>query len=461
MALSVDDSLLMRANATNWHQFAADLGDIETILEPTQLSKLSKDYYYFSPILTGQLEDREGDIVVRPKTELEVLTVARACVAAKVPLTIRGAGTGNYGQAIPLAGGVILDLSAMAAVKWVKPGRACVEPGAKLAAIDRVTRPQGWEIRMTPSTYRTATIGGFVGGGSGGIGSILYGQLADRGSIQAVRVVTMEDEPRVIELRGDDVQQVNHAYGTNGIMTELEIPLGPAYPWAEVIVTFDDFMTAARFGQALGDADAIIKKLISIHAWPIPSYFNALQSALPEGKAAALLIVSEADMEALTALVQEWGGDVTYQKDAQAAGKGAAIAEFTWNHTTLHARNVDDSLTYLQTVFPYDPDLKLVQHMHEYFGDEIIMHLEYLRSEGRILPAALQLVRYTTPERLNEIIRYHEEKGAFIANPHTYLLEDGGRKTIDENQLAFKEKVDPYGLLNPGKMRGWMEKHNS
>ncbi|MEO0805154.1 MAG: FAD-binding protein, partial [Cyanobacteria bacterium J06643_4] len=143
------------------------------------------------------------------------------------------------------------------------------------------------------------------------------------------------------------------------------------------------------------------------------------------------------------------------------AGKGAAIAEFTWNHTTLHARNVDDSLTYLQTVFPYDPDLKLVQHMHEYFGDEVIMHLEYLRSEGRILPAALQLVRYTTPERLNEIIRYHEEKGAFIANPHTYLLEDGGRKTIDENQLAFKEKVDPYGLLNPGKMRGWMEKHNS
>lgn len=459
MVLSVDDSLLMRSNAINWQQFATDLGGIETILEPTQLSKLSKDYYHFSPILTGQLKDKQGDLVVRPKTESEVLTVAKACVAAQVPITIRGAGTGNYGQAIPLAGGVILDLSAMTAVKWVKPGRTCVEPGIKLAAIDRITRPQGWEIRMTPSTYRTATIGGFVGGGSGGIGSVLYGQLADRGSVQAVRVVTMEDEPRVIELRGDDVQQVNHAYGTNGIITELEIPLGPAYPWAEVIVTFDDFMQAARFGQALGDADAIIKKLISVHAWPIPSYFNALQSALPEGKAAALLIVSEADIEALTALVQEWGGDMTYQKDAQAAGKGAAIAEFTWNHTTLHARNVDDSLTYLQTVFPYDPGLKLVQHMHEHFGDEVIMHLEYLRSEGRILPAALQLVRYTTPERLTEIIRYHEEKGAFIANPHTYLLEDGGRKTIDENQLAFKEKVDPYGLLNPGKMRGWMEKH--
>ncbi|MEL6939840.1 MAG: FAD-binding oxidoreductase [Cyanobacteria bacterium J06598_1] len=451
----------MSAASINWESFAQQLGSIETILDPAQVEKLSKDYYYFSPILAHQLKDKAGNLVVRPKNEVEVLTVAGACVAAKVPLTIRGAGTGNYGQAIPLEGGVILDLSAMNAVKWVKPGQACVEPGAKLAAIDRVTRPQGWEIRMTPSTYRTATIGGFVGGGSGGIGSVMYGQLADRGSIQAVRVVTMEDQPRVIELRGDDVQQVNHAYGTNGIITELEIPLGPAYPWAEVIVVFDEFMQAARFGQALGDADGIIKKLISVHAWPIPSYFNALKTALPEGKSAALLIVSEADLAALKSLCDEFGGTVTSEKDAQSAGKGAAIAEFTWNHTTLHARNVDESLTYLQTVFPYDPELKLLEHMYEHFGDEVIMHLEYLRSQGRILPAALQLVRYSTPERLAEIIRYHEEKGAFIANPHTYLLEDGGRKTVDEKQLKFKEQVDPYGLLNPGKMRGWMERHSA
>ncbi|MEO0888395.1 MAG: FAD-binding oxidoreductase, partial [Cyanobacteria bacterium J06648_10] len=214
---------------------------MEAILEPTQVARLSKDYYYFSPVLTRQLEGKTGDIVLRPKDESEVLRIARACVEQRIPLTVRGAGTGNYGQAIPLVGGVILDMSAMNAVKWVKPGRACVEPGAKLAAIDRVARPQGWEIRMAPSTYRTATIGGFVGGGSGGIGSVMYGQLADRGSIQAARVVTMEETPRVVALRGDAVQQVNHAYGTNGIMTELEIPLGPAYPWAEVIVTFDEF----------------------------------------------------------------------------------------------------------------------------------------------------------------------------------------------------------------------------
>ena len=443
---------------TDWDALAQAFGAVETIRDLNQREKLSKDYYYFSPILQGQLANRVADLVVRPSCEADVLAAAKICVAARVPVTVRGAGTGNYGQCIPLAGGVVLDLSKMNAVKRVEAGVAWVEPGAKLAAMDKVTRETGWELRMYPSTYRSATIGGFIGGGSGGIGSITYGQLRDRGNLNALRVVTLEDNPQVIELRGDAVQKVNHAYGTNGIITELEIPLGLAYPWAEVIVVFDDFMTAAHFGQALGDADGLIKKLISIHAWPIPSYFTALQPYLPVGKAAALLMVAESSLELFGELVREFGGTITYNKSAQEAGKGAPLAEFTWNHTTLHARSGDPSLTYLQTLFPYDPDLKGVRHFYEHFGDEVIMHLEYLRMGGNTVPAALQIVRYSTPERLAEIIRYHEDHGALIANPHTYLLEDGGMKTVDTAQVAFKAEVDPYGLLNPGKMRGWLER---
>jgi FAD/FMN-containing dehydrogenase len=441
----------------DWDAFVADLEGIELIRDPAQIAKLSKDYYTYSPILQSLLADKVGDLVVRPANEAEVLKTAEVCVRYKVPLTVRGAGTGNYGQCVPLQGGVILDLTKMQSVKWIKPGLACVEPGAKLAAIDKQTREVGWEIRMAPSTYRTATIGGFIGGGSGGIGSITYGQLRDRGNLHAVRVVTMEDQPRVIELRGDDVQKVNHAYGTNGIITELEIPLGPAYPWAELVVTFPDFMTAARFGQTLGDADGVIKKLICICAAPIPNYFVALRNSIPANSHCALLLIAEPCLEPFNQLVQKFNGTICYQKSMQEASKGASLAEFTWNHTTLHARSVDPSLTYLQTLFPADKELKLLEHMYHHFGDEVMMHLEFLRVNGSALPAALQLVRYTTAERLQEIIRYHEDSGAFIANPHTYILEDGGRKAIDPVQLQFKQRVDPYGLLNPGKMRAWEE----
>ena len=442
----------------DWDAFSSELSGIEIISDRAQVVKLSQDYYHFSPVLQPLLSDKIGDLVVRPASEAEVLRIAAACVKSKIPLTVRGAGTGNYGQCIPLKGGVILDTSKMNSIRWIKPGLACVEPGVKMSVFDKQARETGWELRMVPSTYRTATIGGFIGGGSGGIGSITYGQLRDRGNLHAVRVVTMEDDPRVIELRGDEVQKVNHAYGTNGIITELEIPLAPAYAWAEIIVAFDDFMTSANFGQALGDADGIIKKLICVCAWPIPAYFAAFREEIPEGKHCALLMVAESCLEPLQDLVREYGGTICYQKNAQAASKGAAIAEFTWNHTTLHARSADPSLTYLQTIFPPDQGLKLIEELYNYYGDEVMMHLEFLRINGRAIAAALQIVRYTTESRLNEIIRYHEEQGAMIANPHTYILEDGGMKSINVEQLQFKELVDPYGLLNPGKMRAWLER---
>lgn len=440
---------------TNWDKFVIELNGIEIITEPERITKLSLDYYHFSPVLQPKLEDKRGDLVVLPSNEEEVIQIAKTCVKYRVPLTIRGAGTGNYGQCVPLQGGVILDTTKMNKIISLKQGVAWVEPGVRLAKFDQQARETGWELRMYPSTYRTATIGGFIGGGSGGIGSINYGGLSDHGNILALKVVTLEEEPRLLELQGEEVQQVNHAYGTNGIITQLKIPLAKTYPWAEVIATFNKFMDAAKFGQALADADGLIKKLISIHACPIPSYFIPLQSYLPQGKHCALLMVAESCLGPLQSLVAEYEGQITYQRSSAEAKKGTSLAEFTWNHTTLHSRSVDNNLTYLQSVFPYDPQLKLVEHMYKYFGEEVMMHLEFMRSRGRAVAGGLQIVRYTTEERLQEIIAYHEAQGVFIANPHTYILEDGGRKTIDNQQLEFKKLADPFGLLNPGKMRSF------
>jgi FAD/FMN-containing dehydrogenase len=324
-----------------------------------------------------------------------------------------------------------------------------------MAALDKKSREIAWELRMAPSTYRSATIGGFIGGGSVGMGSVNYGQISERGNVRSLRLVTIEDSPRILQLSGDEVQAVIHAYGTNGIITELEVALAPSYPWVEIIVIFDDFLQAAKFGQALGDSVGIVKKLISIHAWPIPSYFIPLHDYLPQGKSAAFLMISEYDLAALQDLIREYQGKLTYQRNETEASKGTSLLEFTWNHTTLHARSIDPNLTYLQTFYF---DLDKVEHFYNYFGAEIMIHLEFLKFAGRVIPAGLQLFPFTTEERLQEIITYHEENGAGIANPHTYLIEDGGAKVTDPRQLALKRQVDPYGLLNPLKMRGWLGK---
>jgi len=439
---------------THWDQFVSALEGIEWTTQPNQVAKLSQDYLHFSPILQPLLGEKRADVVVFPRHKSDVLQVVKACVSYKIPVTVRGAGTGNYGQCVPLEGGVVLDLTQMKNILDMKPGWVRAEPGAKLAQINKLASEMGWELRLVPSTYRTATLGGFIAGGSGGIGSILYGWLGDRGNVLATKVVTLEEEPQVLELRGDEVQKVNHAYGTNGIIIELEMPLAPQYPWTEGIVIFSDFLAAAHFSQQLGESDGLIAKLISVHAWPIPSYFTALQPYLSAQHHAVLIIFDQNCIDPLEDLVHEFDGKITFLSCT--SNKILNLGEFTWNHTTLHARAADPNLTYLQSGFPYDPKLELVQRLHESYGEEVMMHLEIARFHGKVAPCGLQVVRFTSEERLQEIMADHENHGVPIFNPHTYILEDGGSRTINPLQVNFKKQVDPYGLLNPGKMRGWL-----
>ena len=168
-------------------------------------------------------------------------------------------------------------------------------------------------------------------------------------------------------------------------------------------------------------------------------------------------MISEYSLASFQDLVKEFQGEICYQKTAQEASKGTPIYEFTWNHTTLHARSVDTNLTYLQSGFPTDKNLALVEKMYRHFGDEVMIHIEFTRNYGQTVAGGGQIVRYTSEERLNEIIEYHEQNGVNIFNPHTYILEDGGMKTVDIEQLEFKQKVDPLGLFNPGKMKAWLE----
>ena len=172
--------------------------DIDDAATPVRAA--SRDFFWYSPVLKSRLDHVTGDFVVRPRSEAEVIEVLRVCYAHDVPVTTRGAGTGNYGQAMPLEGGCILHLIHMNAVKDVAPGRVVVEPGCLLKDLDAACiEASGQEIRMFSSTWATATIGGFIAGGSGGVGSVRWGSLRDLGNILRLRVVTMEAEPRVLD----------------------------------------------------------------------------------------------------------------------------------------------------------------------------------------------------------------------------------------------------------------------
>jgi FAD/FMN-containing dehydrogenase len=441
----------------DWKDFGERLGGIPFTVDRNVIRQKSLDFYWYSPVLKRELDGTVADIVVTPRGDVDILAVARACVARKVPLVVRGGGTGNYGQVAPLEGGVILDMTAMNAIRWLRPGMIRCEAGLLLHRIDEEARKIGWELRLYPSTKRTATIGGFIGGGSSGVGAIQNGLLRDPGNINCLRVVTMEDEPRVIELRGGDVNKVNHAYGTNGIISEIELSLTPAHAWVDNLVVFDDFMAGARFGHAVSAAEGIVKKEMSVYAAPIPEYFRPLRKHVAAGKALAIAMVAQESIEWFDHLVRSHGGALVYRNDMVEGAKETPLYEYCWNHTTLHALKADPAITYLQCVFGPNNHLQQIEHMYHHFGDEAPMHIEFVRFEGSIACFGLQLFRFSTEARLAEAIAYLEGHGVPVFNPHTYVLEDGGMKTVDAEQLGFKRLADPHGLMNPGKMRGWWE----
>ena len=239
--------------------FLADVAPIQCNQNAAQVAAKSKDYFWYSPILTELLAGKTGDVIVTPRSEAEVIRVAAACAKHRINITVRGGGTGNYGQCVPMLGGVILDITQLNQVLSVAPGSVTCEAGMLIADLENAVRtntivPGGQEILMYPSTRDIATIGGFIAGGYAGAGSVRNGILKDAGNVTMIRVVTLEETPQVIELTGADIQKVHHAYGTNGIITALTLRLKPAVNWVHHIGLFDSYSAALRFGCAATEA---------------------------------------------------------------------------------------------------------------------------------------------------------------------------------------------------------------
>ncbi len=436
------------------------VGPVKWEDNPILVRQKSRDFYWYSPVLKRELEAVTADVVVTPTSEAEVRAVLAAAYQLEIPVTPRGAGTGNYGQAMPLMGGVLLNLAEMSKVKSIERGRVVCEPGALIIDVDKAAEASGQELRMHPSTRGTASVAGFVAGGSGGVGSINWGGLRDFGNVLRLRLMTMEAAPRALELTGEDLHKAVHAYGTNGIITEVEMPLTAHYDWADVIVGFDFFDAAAAYALALGEQDGILKKLMTVVAGPTPhDCFLRHRALIPPGASVVILMIAPHSLDAFEAFTRPYRDARILLDSSHAAPETLAGLppnyELTWNHTTLRALRVDPRVTYLQVRYPTDGGLKLIKRIHDLHGPEVRGHLELIRFNGRIAFAGLPLVVFTTEARLQEIIAEHEAMGAMIFNPHRYTLEEGGMKQTDAIQLAFKRETDPRGLLNPGKMIAW------
>jgi len=302
-------------------------------------------------------------------------------------------------------------------------------------------------------------LGGFIAGGHSGIGSLRHGILADPGNVRRLRIVTLEDPPRLVDLEGADIQKAHHAYGSNGIIVEVEVALTAFVEWQHTIALFDRYDDVLRFGlDAAADA-AIDAFQMSAVERRITPYYAGLRERL-EDRDAMFAQLAPDSVAAFRARVEAAGGRVAVQgseAELHAAGLPSAT-ECAYNHTTLEALKSDRGVTYLQVAYPAPFDPALVTRQMLRFGDELYFHHEFSRAGGDLVAFALPLVQYFDEAQLRGLIESVQADGGRNFDPHTWVLEDGGMKQVDEAQLEFKKLADPLGLMNPGKVRAWDER---
>ena len=118
--------------------------------------------------------------VVLPRTQQDLVELVRICGQAGCPLTLRGGGTSQCGQAIGT--GLVIDtskylnavLEVNVAERWAR-----VEPGIVLDELNARLRPHGLRFAPDVSTASRATVGGMMANNSSGARSVYYGKTID------------------------------------------------------------------------------------------------------------------------------------------------------------------------------------------------------------------------------------------------------------------------------------------
>ncbi len=427
--------------------------NLDLIESTTDRKRFSRDFFDYSPVLQVQLKDCLADLVVRPYTVDAVLAVARNCKRFDIPLTLRGSGTGNYGQSVPLEAGVVMLMNALNQVRQFDPftNFVTVEPGCLLRDLNKHLFSQGRQLRLVPSTWRSASVGGFFSGGSGGIGSVRWGFLRDPGHLIGLEIVTLQDHPEKLQLDANSAEALNHAYGTNGIITSLTISTAKFVDWQQVIIDTQSFSKAIDLLLVCANS-AIEVNLCSLIesqiSQQLPNWFGSSKSSHR-----IYILVAPDGLSTLERLAKSAGASFQHI-GTENDNSGNGFREITWNHTTLHMRAVDPEWTYLQLLLPR-PELSVIEKLKDKWGDDLLWHLEAVRQQGVQRLAALPLVKWKGRNYLDELIEDCRKLDIIIFNPHVITVEDGGLGVIDSNQVEAKHRYDPSGILNPGKLRGW------
>lgn len=173
------------------------------------------------------------EAVCLPESTEEVSAIMKICHKNRIPVTVRGAGTGLVGGCVPVHGGVVLCTAKMNHILSYDMKNLVVhtQPGVLLCDLAADALSHGLMYPPDPGE-KTATVGGNVSTNAGGMRAVKYGVTRDY--VLAMTVVLPNGD--IMKL-GKTVCKTSSGYsllhlmigseGTLGIITELTLKLIP------------------------------------------------------------------------------------------------------------------------------------------------------------------------------------------------------------------------------------------
>jgi FAD/FMN-containing dehydrogenase len=428
---------------------AALAGDLRRLLGGERVSvteaarvTASADWAHMSPILSARLPAGLADVVAWPVDPAGLAAAVGLAHRHRVPVTVRGKGTGNYGQAIPLHDGLVIDTSDMDGILEVGDGWMRAEAGATFVRMEAAARETGQELAMLPSTAGS-TIGGFIAGGAGGTGSIEHGSNSE-GFVMALDVVPCLDDPVPVAVEGAGTVPFIHAYGTTGVVATATVRLAPARDWVALFASFPAsetaFQTAAAVGRRLMDA-VPRPRLLSVDEPGLVATFGN-DPHLSPWRHSVRAILDRAQLPAAEAAVKAGGGTV----DSVRPRGAGYLTSLSFNHVTHRARKARPELCHLQVkgdaLVDRSPEVREVM-------PGTLLHLDGFRIDGAPGYVGMLLAPFHGAIALYQGVAALRDLGVEISDPHTWTLSG------DLTRLhATASEFDPEALLNPGKLPG-------
>ncbi|MFT4306522.1 MAG: FAD-binding oxidoreductase [Microbacterium sp.] len=432
----------MNQNRTPHDALDALLTDLRAAIDPggialdlRQRERASVDGAAMSPVLAEQLPLGLADVVITPRTVDEVPLVLSAAVRHGIPVTARGRGTGNYGQGIPLHGGIVLDTGRLSAVCPAGDGTITVEAGARIRAIDLAARASGQELVLMPSTVQSS-IGGFLAGGSGGAGTIEFGNTR-QGFVVALDVVHAHEDARIEHVTGDAVLPYLHSFGVAGVIVRATVRLRPEVDWHPLYASFDRLADAAATFRLLG-ALTPPPRLVSADDAEIAAALPR-DEAVDPARASLRAVLAPGTVADARAIVEAHGGRVEDVRRGYAETMKMSMTAYNhpaWWFLRAHAGE-HFHLEVFGDALLEDPDA-----VRALFGDALL-HLEL----GHSVNFGMLMLPYRHPDDVATAITRLAEAGIGAHDCHSWMLAGA-----DARLHAAARHGDPYGLLNPGKL---------